>query len=168
MNVFERYVLPIKSAEGNKLTVKEWAKKHRNHNQELRGAQIQEMFSNKTEQLYINQVVKTYQGEDRLYIVTELASKWDLMNLIDYVGAVPKESAFQIYAACLVRAIQIMHKEDVGHFDLKPENIFINLKNGYLQVADFGSSKKLKGNQKSSDVLVSTLEYMSPEVARKE
>lgn len=39
-----------------------------------------------------------------------------------------------------------MHLQRIGHFDLKPENIFLTLE-GYIKVADFGDACRFPGRR---------------------
>merc|ERR1712098_370910 len=54
------------------------------------------------------------------------------------------EPAMKFYAACLVRGIETMHSQHFAHCDLKPSNFLINTENGYLQITDFGTIKKME------------------------
>ena len=72
----------------------------------------------------------------------------------------PLESA-RFYLACLITAIDYLHKKKIIYRDLKPDNIII-IENGYLKLTDFTFSKKLKSD--ATYTLVGTPEYYSPEM----
>jgi serum/glucocorticoid-regulated kinase 2 len=66
------------------------------------------------------------------------------------------------YASQIGLALQHLHDYGIIYRDLKPENILVET-DGYLKLADFGMSKKLKENEKTLS-FCGTPEYLSPEV----
>ena len=73
-----------------------------------------------------------------------------------------KESKF--FIACLVLGLEYLHKENVLHRDIKPDNLVLDDR-GYLRITDLGIAKVMKA-QNSSDTS-GTPGYMSPEVLAK-
>lgn len=50
------------------------------------------------------------------------------------------EETTKFFIACLVQALEAVHKENIIHRDIKPENlVFDNL--GYLRLTDFGVAR---------------------------
>lgn len=62
----------------------------------------------------------------------------------------------------MILAVGYLHEKGILHRDLKLENILID-EDGYLKIIDFGLSKKLKPNQKTS-TMVGTSFYKAPEI----
>ncbi|MDD5524455.1 MAG: serine/threonine-protein kinase, partial [Smithella sp.] len=60
----------------------------------------------------------------------------------------------------------LIHKNNIIHLDIKPDNILINSKNGEIKITDFGISAILthvNDELYNPDVIEGTLSYMSPE-----
>lgn len=66
------------------------------------------------------------------------------------------------YASQIGLAIQHLHDYGIIYRDLKPENILIDT-DGYIKLTDFGTSKKLKENEKTMSIQ-GIPEYLSPEI----
>ncbi len=83
--------------------------------------------------------------------------------------------AFELEAALLLTdhitsALEAAHRSGVIHRDLKPANIFLD-EDGNAYLGDFGIAKDLTNPSASStaeDVILGTLDYISPEQARNE
>lgn len=72
---------------------------------------------------------------------------------------------------CLQTMIQVLdalayaHKEGVVHRDIKPANIMIDSHSNRIYLADFGIASSLLTEEISSDVILGTPLYISPEQA---
>eukprot|EP00340_Litonotus_pictus_P003606 CAMPEP_0170515198 /NCGR_PEP_ID=MMETSP0209-20121228/1660_1 /TAXON_ID=665100 ORGANISM="Litonotus pictus, Strain P1" /NCGR_SAMPLE_ID=MMETSP0209 /ASSEMBLY_ACC=CAM_ASM_000301 /LENGTH=243 /DNA_ID=CAMNT_0010799579 /DNA_START=772 /DNA_END=1503 /DNA_ORIENTATION=+ len=73
-----------------------------------------------------------------------------------------EEEKARLYCSQIALALQHLHNYGIIYRDLKPENILMDTE-GYLKLADFGMSKKLKENEKAMS-FCGTPEYLSPEV----
>ena len=73
-----------------------------------------------------------------------------------------KDSKF--YLASLITIIDYLHKKNIIHRDLRPENILIN-KNGYIKLADFSFVKRVENEYTYSACGIP--EYYSPEMINK-
>ncbi|MCS5708996.1 protein kinase [Candidatus Berkiella cookevillensis] len=64
----------------------------------------------------------------------------------------------------ILKAIQIMHQQNIAHQDIKEANMLISFKNGQYQIKinDFGHSTNYRHDQKES---LATASYASPEIA---
>lgn len=65
--------------------------------------------------------------------------------------------------ACIVLALEYIHKNKIIHRDLKPENILFDTK-GYVKLTDFGIAR-IYSNNNHSDTS-GTPGYMAPEVIK--
>lgn len=115
----------------------------------------------------ILRLIKHYDEDDKVFLVTELCEGGDLFNRIserDYFT----ESDAQHVVRAIASALQLLHAKKVVHRDLKPENILLLNKeeNSPLRVADFGFARIV-----GEDLLKTRLgspNYMAPEILRKE
>ncbi len=74
--------------------------------------------------------------------------------------------AFLKIAIRLTRSIEYIHRNDIIHMDIKPNNIIINLQSGRVCISDFGISTMLSRENPSivsPGKLEGTLAYISPE-----
>lgn len=99
--------------------------------------------------------------DDRLYIQTELCSgtlrdemERDIHN--DGLATIPRR--YKLLREILL-ALDLIHRHNMVHLDIKPENIF--LKNDQYKLGDFGLVTKLSGSQ---DVEEGDSRYMSLEL----
>ena len=69
---------------------------------------------------------------------------------------------------CVARGLSVLHVHMVAHRDLKPANIFVD-GSGKALIGDFGMAKFLaESSGQTKSVMVGTVDYMAPEVARGE
>lgn len=80
--------------------------------------------------------------------------------------SLPLHISLKLFAQ-LVDALEHMHKQNVAHSDLKPENIAYDPQNQSIKVFDFGLSQTMLRSQLSSSFVGSPL-YMAPEVLLRE
>lgn len=57
-----------------------------------------------------------------------------------------------------------MHSKNIIHWDLKPENIFLD-KNNIVKIGDFGWSWELISGE-NNKTFCGTYEYMAPEILK--
>ena len=113
------------------------------------------------------------QIESTPYIAMELVDGKTLRQLLDD-GSIPAVKVIQI-AAQIADGLAKAHDAGIIHRDLKPENLMVS-SDGLVKILDFGLAKLVAtdhessctstaGAETSSDFLVGTVQYMSPEQA---
>ncbi len=98
-----------------------------------------------------------------LYLVMEYIDGYSLRRLI---GTLSDEEIVHIIGQTCV-ALAYAHERRIVHRDIKPENILIT-RDGHARVTDFGIAKLTSSVTVTSDRVVGTPEYLSPEQARGE
>ena len=126
----------------------------------------------------------TFQDEQSLYFVLDLASSGELLGVLKRTTTFDEECA-RFYAAEILDTIAYMHSRGVIHRDLKPENVLLD-DQMHVKITDFGTAKILDIPRKSSrdansipmtagnpmegaddnraNSFVGTAEYVSPEL----
>jgi serine/threonine protein phosphatase PrpC len=101
--------------------------------------------------------------KSRPYIVMELLEGETLTQLMSQVRPLPVKDAMRI-ASRLCEALEYMHRKDVVHRDMKPQNIMI-CSDGTLRIMDFGIAKSPdeKGMLSGFSPTMGTPDYMAPE-----
>ena len=97
-----------------------------------------------------------------LYFLFEYVLGDPLKLFIKKSKKLPLENA-RFYIASLVTVLDYLHKKNIIHRDLRPENILIN-SDGYIKLTEFTFSKKIKNDLTYSIVGIS--EYYSPEMIK--
>jgi len=92
----------------------------------------------------------------------ELAEGGELFDLIYYTGALD-EKLSRTFFKQIVAGMQAMHKEQLAHRDIKPQNVLLT--NDFsIKIADFGSSKRFRSDQLMKTSRVGTRGYQAPEL----
>lgn len=127
----------------------------------------------------------TFQDEQSLYFVLDLASSGELLGVLKRTTTFDEECT-RFYAAEILDTIAYMHSRGVIHRDLKPENVLLD-NQMHVKITDFGTAKILDIPRKSSrdpsgnlamtagnpmegaddnraNSFVGTAEYVSPEL----
>jgi serine/threonine kinase 38 len=81
----------------------------------------------------------SFQDDNFLYLVMDFLSGGDLMSLLIKKDILTEDES-RFYIGQLVLAIEVIHKLNCIHRDLKPDNILID-RDGHLKISDFGLSK---------------------------
>ncbi len=108
-------------------------------------------------------VIGRGQKEGRYYFIMEYVDGTSFKDII-YSSKFNVKQKLEIIVSVL-KALDYAHKNGVIHRDIKPANILVD-KQGNALVADFGIAHIVnKGDQEvtSSDVIMGTMAYMSPE-----
>ena len=118
-------------------------------------------------------IVKYYESfyeDDFFNIVMDYCEYGDLRKIINEFKTKGKSfSKIWIYYLlnniCL--GLKEIHEKHIIHRDLKPENLFF--KNDLsLMIGDFGVAKQLQNGNVHANTLIGTLDYMAPEILRRE
>merc|ERR1719265_457939 len=139
------------------------------------GANIQESAEVKTMQALdhpnVGRILETFQDKDNYYLVMEFAYGGDLcdymMSLINLKIELPlRKSA--LFLRQIISAAAHMHTLDVGHFDLKLDNVLLSEKvqqnpETLVKVVDFGLAKHVERGHKEKQIVGSKY-YIAPEV----
>lgn len=94
------------------------------------------------------------------YFSMEYYSAGNLNNYLKEKKILPNKE-IKILATEICRALNVIHRKEILHLDLKPSNILFG-KNNLVVLADFGISRNLS-TANSDDNLRGTPQYMSPE-----
>lgn len=108
-------------------------------------------------------VIDKGKAGNRYYFVMEYIDGTSLREVIDS-GKIPLTTKLEMIVQ-VCKALDYAHKNGVIHRDIKPANILID-REGNPRVADFGIAQIIgapDGELTSSDVVMGTLSYMSPE-----
>lgn len=103
------------------------------------------------------------------YIVMELVEGRTVHQLLTDGQPVPINEAVEIMSGVL-NALEYSHKRGLVHRDIKPGNVMLT-NSGKIKVMDFGIARALEDSGQtmtSTDAVVGTAQYLSPEQARGE
>ena len=118
--------------------------------------------------LHHNFIVNLYfsfQDKDNLYLILDYYPGGDLRFYLEQ-NIQFTENQIKFFIANIILSLKYLRLNNILHRDIKPEN-FVFDKKGYLNLTDFGISKKVKNNQLIKDSS-GTLGYLAPEVLLKE
>lgn len=105
-------------------------------------------------------------NEDGIYyIVMELVRGKTLKQIINEEGALPWKWSVNI-AGQIASALEMAHKNNIVHRDIKPHNIIIT-EDGVAKVTDFGIAKAVSNSTITAfGTTIGSVHYFSPEHAR--
>ncbi len=100
----------------------------------------------------------------QIFLVLEYMASGDLRDVLDDHGPLPEPLVLSICRQ-ITAALEIAHRQQLLHRDVKPANIFLNA-DGHAKLADFGFARSNRANRTqltlAGSVLGSPL-YMAPE-----
>ncbi len=113
---------------------------------------------------HIVNVLDSFQENGTAYIVMEYLDGQTLKeHMNEYGGALSVEEASKIMVG-LLAGLQAIHKKDVIHRDISPDNIYI-LNNGNVKIIDFGAARFAEKEEWTQSVVVKK-GYAPPEQYR--
>ena len=105
-----------------------------------------------------------FNDRDNLYLVMDLLPGADLRCRLAYVQKFTEEES-RFLIACILTAVEYIHRRRIFHRDIKPENLGFD-EVGYLRLTDFGIARA--ENSKQPLDASGTPGYMAPEVLCKQ
>jgi len=104
------------------------------------------------------------QGQDGplTFIVMEFLPGITLRELLNDFGALTSAQTLDVVQAVLL-GLDAAHQAGIVHRDLKPENILL-ADDGRIKIADFGLARASTHNTATSQALLGTIAYLSPEL----
>lgn len=97
--------------------------------------------------------------KDGLYIIMEYVDGQSLRTILNQNGVIKSNKLIEKIFLQLLDALSYLHKHQVYHLDLKPENIMLTNKGANIKLLDFG----LSGTDSHLPIDSGTLKYASPE-----
>merc|ERR1719203_2295637 len=108
-------------------------------------------------------MVKTFKTKRSAYILMELLTGGQLLQMIGTGSDVVHRKSAQFYIGTLAIILESLHERNIVYRDLKPENIMLDSQ-GYLKLVEFGIAKKLEEGKAQTFSVIGTPHYMAPEV----
>jgi serine/threonine protein kinase len=107
-------------------------------------------------------MMKARKYDEYVVFISEYAKEGSLEDWLKANnGKAPDEKSVIKIMLGVLTGLEYLHSKRIVHRDLKPANIL--LQSGIIKLADFGLSKIRESMNKSSQRMVGTLPYMSPE-----
>lgn len=105
-----------------------------------------------------------FNDRDNLYLIMDLLPGADLRCRLAYIQSFTEDEA-KFLIACILTAVDYIHRKKIFHRDIKPENLVFD-EQGYLRLTDFGIARA--ENSKQPLDASGTPGYMAPEVLCKQ
>jgi serine/threonine protein kinase len=105
--------------------------------------------------------------EDSIFIVTEIAKKGVVMDIVPHSVSKPysDDQCRNIFKQ-LVNAVDHLHKHDIVHRDIKPQNLLMS-NNNIVKLIDFGNATKVTDMPRKTSSSVGSPAFMAPELLKK-
>ena len=107
---------------------------------------------------------EVFDWENKIYVFLELMDGGDLSKIVRFNSKSYSEDFCRYTLWKVAKGLQVMHKNNVIHRDIKSENILCT-KQGDIKIADLGLSVFLHEQQMYRKSLRGTPNWFSPEIA---
>ena len=114
---------------------------------------------------FIVKVHSAFQSPRKLYLVMEYCRFKDLGQYLTKFEKMPEYQA-RILIAEVVLAVEELHRRNIIHRDIKPDNILID-EDGHIKITDFGLSKDNIGKHQLTSTFCGSIAYLPPEVVKR-
>ena len=156
-------VVLVKNETNNKLyAMKILDKKYIVQKKQVNHTQTERVLLEKLKHPFIVRLNYAFQDSKRLYFLTEFLQGGELFFHLRRNSGY-KEKAVRFYMSQILLALEYMHNNNYIYRDLKPENILID-KEGNIKLTDFGLSKIMPPDEKTTYTMCGTAEYLAPEI----
>lgn len=98
---------------------------------------------------------------DAIFLIMELITGGTLRELLDERGPMPAHAAAAVMRGMLT-GLSVAHRKGLIHRDIKPDNVLIDMDHR-VKLADFGLVRAAADATHSTDQIVGTVSYLSPE-----
>ena len=98
---------------------------------------------------------------DQVFLIMELITGGTLRELLAERGPMPPHAATAVMRAVLT-GLSVAHSKGMVHRDIKPDNVLINSDHS-VKLADFGLVRAAADSPHTTDQIVGTVSYLSPE-----
>lgn len=106
-----------------------------------------------------------FQSDSKLHLVMDFINGGHLLHHL-HKESIFSEAQAKFYLAEVILALEHLHELNIIHRDLKPENVLLD-SSGHCVLTDFGFAKEDVLTGESCSSFCGTLEYMAPEVVKK-
>ncbi|CAG2112735.1 unnamed protein product, partial [Medioppia subpectinata] len=117
---------------------------------------------------FIAKVFETFLVSNRMFMVMELATGGDLLDILKETEGPLENSKSRIVFRQIAEALKYMHSEGICHRDLKCENVLIFDNKKVAKITDFGFARTVylhtTGRRLLTETQCGTISYVSPEL----
>ncbi|KAF3937593.1 hypothetical protein ABW19_dt0201125 [Dactylella cylindrospora] len=159
---FATVFVAIEKSTGQKYAVKVFKKRRKDDGRGQMGLQQEIAVLMSVHHPNVLCLKETFDEEEGIYLILELASEGELFNLIIEKGKLTEDETRKLFLQ-LLGGLKYLHERNIVHRDIKPENILLTDKNLTCKLADFGLAKII-GEDSFTTSLCGTPSYVAPEI----